>query len=574
MLSRMALCTGRPVGACIGIFRVLAAYLVVDSADRNNIFNRNVAGYKRKTTSLNIISASAVWVASRIRLLACIATLGGFTAQTLLAGCSMVPPLSDVTGTSDSEIFVNDVVARVKCEVTLAFADKMEAYPWLDNWTVKADLSLQANEQGGISPSGSYTTYSRNAVNTAAGPASTTSSALGLVPQFFTFTASASYGEQAEVTDGQSFTLSLKELQAFHASAQFAETCDLPQRAGLTGNLRLREWVDTSLASVDARILLAGDHAAPNSGGAAKPQVVGKPSPIPGAGANLLENKTELKEKKEIEAPTGTQIQEMNNAVTRAKHAATDTASNLALVDDVRQQLDGNYKKAKTNLENYSPISPSATLKKLNAQIKTFSALLTETQKVESCALQQLCGPKYGDCSSFGGEAHSPGEKLVVCPAAPPCPSPENTKEIDGARQEAACTEQVRTKAENIKDKDKYQVELDLAKNEADAAANNDSNAKDLVTYAQALSKQTVYTPDSPIDSISYSAQFVVAIGGGITPSWTLLAWKGPGLTAPGISATGTRTHILQLALASPAAPTSSGAEQSRVLMNQLLLPH
>jgi hypothetical protein len=518
---------------------------------------------------------------------ASIAIAASFATQTLLGGCTVVPALSDVTGASDNTIFVNDVVARVKCEVTIAFADKMESYPWLDDWTVKADLSLQADEQGGISPSGSYTTYTRSAVNTAAGPANTTSTALGLVPQFFTFTASANVGAQAVVTDGQSFTLSLMELRAFRLTPQFAETCALPQSAGLTGNLRLREWVNTSLGSVDARILLAGDHKAPNSAGAPKPQIVPKPTSIPGtstAHGDVNPGPASDEDK-----------QQMKNELNRARHAAEDTGSNLVLVDDVRRQLEGSYKKATQNAQNYLPISPAATQKKLNRQIPLFLKLLAEARKAESCALRQFCGEGAGDCSEYEG-----GKKVVTIvdfdkafdgcasskakcdePALPDEPDPNNktgdrkTSEISGAKQERACAENVgREAAAKVNNKLEYEKSLALVKNEADAAANNDTNSKDLVNYAQALTKQNVYTPDPPIDSISYSAQFVIAIGAGIAPSWTLLAWKGPGLTAPAASASGTRTHILQLALASPSAPTNSGAEQTRVLMNQLLLPH
>jgi len=44
---------------------------------------------------------------------------------------------------------------------------------------------------------------------------------------------------------------------------------------------------------------------------------------------------------------------------------------------------------------------------------------------------------------------------------------------------------------------------------------------------------------------------------------WTLLLWNGPG-TLPGLSATGIRTNVLNIALG----PT---AEQSRLITNQLI---
>jgi uncharacterized protein YdbL (DUF1318 family) len=100
-------------------------------------------------------------------------------------------------------------------------------------------------------------------------------------------------------------------------------------------------------------------------------------------------------------------------------------------------------------------------------------------------------------------------------------------------------------------------------------------NAKRFLDHAQALQKTAAlvsYTPDPPIDSILHSIQFVVAYGGGITPSWTLINWKGPGLNAPGASAQGVRTNILNLALGPRTGATKSTPEQTRLINNAILL--
>ena len=128
-----------------------------------------------------------------------------------------MPPLADATGTPDSDIFVGDIVNRIKCELAIAFSDKLNndefnQYQWLADWTVKVDLTLPANQQGGVTPNGSYTMIQRSAVNRAAGPTNYPGATLGTVPQLFTLGASANLGEQATRTEGVSFSLSVKEI--------------------------------------------------------------------------------------------------------------------------------------------------------------------------------------------------------------------------------------------------------------------------------------------------------------------------------------------------------------------------
>ena len=60
-----------------------------------------------------------------------------------------------------------------------------------------------------------------------------------------------------------------------------------------------------------------------------------------------------------------------------------------------------------------------------------------------------------------------------------------------------------------------------------------------------------------------HSVEFVVAYGGSVSPTWTLLLWKGPG-SLPGLSAQGVRTNSLNIAL-------GPAAEQTRLITNQLI---
>ena len=107
----------------------------------------------------------------------------------------------------------------------------------------------------GITPSGSYTSYKRNAVNFDAGPSTfPATAARSVVPQFFTFGAGATLNSQAVRTETISFTLALDELKDWRRRQEFLESdpafpiekrvCNPEWRAGVLGNLGLKEWVE------------------------------------------------------------------------------------------------------------------------------------------------------------------------------------------------------------------------------------------------------------------------------------------------------------------------------------------
>ncbi len=73
------------------------------------------------------------------------------------------------------------------------------------------------------------------------------------------------------------------------------------------------------------------------------------------------------------------------------------------------------------------------------------------------------------------------------------------------------------------------------------------------------------FQPDPPMDGLLHSVQFVVTHGANVSPNWSFLVWKGPSVTTPGASATGQRTHILNIAIGSP-------REGDRLIQNQTVL--
>lgn len=54
---------------------------------------------------------------------------------------------------------------------------------------------------------------------------------------------------------------------------------------------------------------------------------------------------------------------------------------------------------------------------------------------------------------------------------------------------------------------------------------------------------------------------FCLVYNASVTPNWSLLVWKGPGLTVPGASLSGTKTNVLNIALGAP-------GEQNRLIQN------
>jgi len=486
-------------------------------------------------------------------------------ASLVVTGCAFVPPLDDATGTSNSPLLVADIVDRLKCELAFAFADKLDPrnaqFIWLQDWTVKADLTLQANQQGGISPSGTYTTYQKSAANTAAGPATFGGATPGLVQQFFTFSANANFGEQAVRTETLSFSLSLKELNAQLTSTRDALVCAPRGAPGLVGNLGLREWVDASLYPAVRGDLLAGTHPAPGTGAKqSSPQIVGKPAPITG-GATIAFVPDKGKTPERVAA--------MQAAVDKAVHAEFDAANSFESAKQAWKDIEKQFDAAKRLEAGYAPISTPQTVIQLRKQRLAFDQLWETARKIRQCTLRQLCGNDYGSCVGFSGPGaeEPPGTHNDECTAE--CSNPIDPSKTSGARAARACA--LADSAEGDKDQDNYADWLLRAQNAAAQASQYAINAKNLADYAQKFLGTAPAAPDPPIDSMGHAVQFVVAYGGSVTPSWTLLAWKGPGVNAPMLAASGTRTHLLQLALG-PSAPSSkSSAELNRIIQNQTI---
>ena len=490
---------------------------------------------------------------------------------------------------------MDDVTVRIKCDLADAFASRTRGPSWLSDWTVKADLTLQANEQGGISPSGSYTKYQRSAVNAAAGSTTSPGTALGTVQQFFTLSLAANAGEQAVRTEVLSFSVSLNELGAWRRDRGLL-SCDAPQRQELLGNLGIREWVDAALSPVERGVLLAGKHPAPNAGNKpSQPAIVAKPASIPTASALVLYQSTSGTEKIEMDkllgpelaaqvagmkspaglsADTGRKVVEAVTKVLPPPRPSVATATrdsldadaelvsvngNIETVHALVADLSGKLARARLTTASYSPVSTTETVSRLRLVRSRIATDLALAEHVQACLVQQLCGEAYGSCSGFhdldgvGGKDSRRGSATCVADV-PTCPGPEDVG-VTGVLRERACVKA------GIGDAD---IAARLAQSYA-------ATARSLTDFIQkSVADAVVETPDPPLDGLGHSVQFVVAYGASVTPNWTLIDLKLPGMNAPAVAISANRTHLLQLALGPTTAVVPT--EQNRIITNQNLL--
>lgn len=579
----------------------------------------------------------------------------------LLSGCVTTPPLSQATGAEDSRIMIKDVVQRLKCELSEAFDQKTEepGLEWLAMWTAHVDLALAINDNSGISPNGSFTDFRRSAVNFDAGPSSYPfGTARSIAQQFLTVSAGVALSGQAVRTETVSFTVSLEELKEWRRELDLREAnvppeariCNFPPSTGLTGNLGLKEWVDSAFfpARKDGE-LAPGLHKAewlefPISIADAtdyakklpdrlKRYRIPKPLTPESRDYALVEDKYKhlpLQPALQRYTDVAKWQSELKNVQTATKDAMNTIAtssekiySNILAVSASKFEANKRYRSVmKTHLaDRYNDFIDKLTAKagealKCNSYKDTLDRGLINSYEILPPAFQNvkmgggdgsssndiLNQPSGGDGSSSndaqnranggggsgsndaknqpsgGGSsdlqkaldeikkmlkehvASGKGSKDLpnLCmpgpggkPNEPPCPILNEKDAKENYRVLGAA-------AEVVEGHDFYKKVVECAKGLT-------MLADYISTYINTFPPQV----DPPVDSVLHSLQFVITYGANVTPSWTLLQWKGPGQTGNFVAAMGTRTHNLQLALGprSGAAPISQDA--TRLIQNQ-----
>ncbi len=402
--------------------------------------------------------------------------VGVGTVLALLTTACSVPPLWHVTnnGPFEKDISIDDVVERVKCELADAVRQKMDEtkLKWLESWTAKADLTLQVNETGSITPNVAYVQPLHNAYDLGTGPSSVAfpsgapGTTAGAISQNFTLGVGATFSGQVFRTETVSFSLSLSELKAWREKgAGKGLPCSPAGNSDLQGNLDLKSWTDAALTPVEMGDLGLGIHPAPGS--------VVKAS---GPGG---------------EAP---EIQPEDEGWISYYQAAAKTAADGA---------------AKSAQEAWGTLRQAQRSRILSPKVKNQIAKLANAA---------------AEAAAYAGQANANA----------------NPKDASG-------------KALPV-DKKTAQLNAVEADKNAEAAALDDAAEKLAVN------------PNAPIDSLSHSLNFIVTVGASLSPSWTLLHWKGPANVGNLAGYSGIRTHTLAIALGSPAA--GGNPEANRVLNN------
>ncbi len=470
----------------------------------------------------------------------------------VISGCMSAPPLQEATGVENGapNIFIKDVVQRVKCELSDAFYYKVEQrdFLWLASWTAHADLTLEINDNAGISPSGQYTKFqktqlNKDAVNNqlAGSPAKPLAPTPTFLPMF-TLGAGASLSGQAIRTETLSFTIALDELKRWRKDLDKREaglppekkTCNFSSEMGITGNLGLKEWVDSAFFPVETGQLQAGIH--PSQGGA-KPSTTQGPkqaAATPKPKAELSIEQIAADTKAWQKSLTGLQ---------------SDTKASNTKIDDATKTLDT----ADANLKNrFQVLSDS----KFGPVLAPYLKQRYEQFGNEYDQYTQSHKKSEQNCAKFKNDVDTALKDNQDLTALLKANTPIGEMKIP--------YNELSNKIDNILNN----------KTPADYAKAASRCADDLTLLADQATKNADSLPnqiDPPIDAVSHSLQFVVAYGANITPSWTLIQWKGPGLTQNFASASGTRTHTLNLALAPRTGGPAIGGDALRLINNQVI---
>jgi hypothetical protein len=81
---------------------------------------------------------------------------------------------------------------------------------------------------------------------------------------------------------------------------------------------------------------------------------------------------------------------------------------------------------------------------------------------------------------------------------------------------------------------------------------------------------------DAPIESISHQVEFLVVLTGSLSPSWTLVRFRGPAANGSLVSATKTRTHTLSIVIGDPGSSQAQSVRNANAIgtaIRTLVLP-
>ena len=517
------------------------------------------------------------------------AGLVAFVCAALIAACTRLPTVKDATNNFPftQSIPIDDIVQRVKCDISEALYEKLyvgrdkDKLQWLQGWTAKADLTLEANQSGGITPNIAYVQPLTSAFFSGAGP-NTVNTVTGAVTnvasataQNFTFGIGGTFSGQAIRTETMSFTISLAELKDWRETSPDAKFCTPKGVSDLQAGLDLKSWLDEALMPVVLGHLETGIHPSPGATSSKAPA----PSTKPKASASILflqEKKVRPPVKNPFESPEQKayydlqlataltalgvryDLNQFNSPPQNAKDPAYSTFCAL-------KKGEGDEPSVLLKPPTFPSVAPD-NLEKL-ATVAAQNAFSSMYQAVASPVLSDHIKERAEKAAALAGS-----QAVKVKTALPY--AIEHITDICKVESDlylktgAPC---MTGTAEN-----KTYVVVQLSPQFCDRVEYkkylkeffNDQflRAQTLTALAQknAALAQNLTTPDPPIESIGQSMNFVVTVGASISPNWTYLHWKAPANSASLAGVSGIRTHTLNIAMGSVTAPT----ELQRVLSN------
>ncbi len=436
---------------------------------------------------------------------------------------------------------IKDVVERVKCELSEAFDRKTEQleFQWLADWTAKVDITLTINDTAGVTPSGSYTAIQKNGINFEAGPSSFPATlARSIVPQFLTLGANATLNSQANRTETLSFTLALDELKRWRRELDIEEsnpafppekrTCYLASQTGLTGNLGLQEWVESAFYPVKQHVLKAGIH----------------PSPLTQKAGGAPAATTSPEKKEAVEVYTYKLI---HDNLAKWQDELKKTSDQV----DVNQKaIEGDAWKVQTAFDSlYQKVGKFEPVLEeyLKKRFAPFVRLMKQYEANAKVCLSRVNGYK----NSLDRNSKRIRKLLDKIPKD----KADDVKSVVESGIEA-----------EYKEIDNNVVKIQSGNYISNSETCKTSTATDAANADAIDTKAVPNAMDPPVNSVLHSLMFVVTYGGGVSPSWTLIQWKGPALNGSMASVQGMRTHSLQIALGPRSGKPMVGEDPLRLL--------
>lgn len=518
----------------------------------------------------------------------------------ILEGCVQVPNLQRIGDSSDPKgnpndpkanrksISINEVVKRVKCEIYDSIKNRPEKqYPWFNKWAVQADLTLTVNESSGISP-GATLTQPLNAVTI---PRKVTN-----FGQSFNLGIGGGVTTTAFRTEIVSFTITMADIRKELAKSTTVSNYNgcLPYGvADLTGNLGLKDWVDSAFGPVDEHLLTEGNHKAPKAptgtqGTAPKlDSSTGTGTAAAAAQFNLTGTKALLNANPELLS---------NQAVIDALQDSKSVDTKL--LNEHSLQVIGPPKAGKPvelpPIPNEFPNAAKETTSIAFAEFDILINLLLLNNGIQSdIAQKQLTinpEKKMPEISILLSNAYSDYTLLKALKTTDQASQAtlkrlgryfdkaqsalENLKTFDLKMLTTLSTDTNAQVAQLGKEINQELVPLMSAiqlicdcNQDTAAVSKTISDFLKCLKTIQATVQSILPKPspkDPPIDAISHQVNFVVAWNGSLNPSWTLVNFKGPTPTSGNFaSLSKSNTHNLTIVMGQPGSAAVANSRSS-----------